>query len=1141
MPDLLRAEFQEAAVQLICERLLDKSGSRRFLLADEVGLGKTIVARGVLEELSRRKRHLDVVYLCSNTEIAEQNRRRLDPSAERPLRRVTELAYGRPPDRDLRVFSFTAGTSLRGGTGLAWERRLLLFLTHRVLRQDIRRGNWREFFRCGASGERWQQQTRFSALYLEFNRKLSTELQQLVADEWRKPVEVGGVKLVPGAVLADAVAGFCPAEQASRRLRNQIVAALRLGVQRVALDYLAPDVVILDEVQRFRDVIDNADSEDSIAGRLFKKGAAVLILSATPYRMLSLDHEGANHYAEFLATAEFLFGAARAKEGKALRADLEAYRVQLEEGTFLNSTDPRLLQLKTRLEKRLRKVMSRTERNWYIEERGKGIEERRPSAGGFATPSREELSDYVRLRRFLLDKAETSQHVTEYWKSCPAPFTFMDAGYVPMAAARRSREPMPPGLVAPALRVGELADRSLRFRELVRLVFGPADRPWRFLWTRPSYTYYRDEFFRDEDPTKVLIFSAWRFVPKAIALLASHEAESRIRPRGRIWSSDDQPPLRFTEKGSFHVFDVCCPSPALAGLLDPAALATENLTSKDLLKRAVARLLDTLASAGIEVADTNRTAAWEVVARLEARSGGDALEAMTSSSAYSGGDVTERFAEHADRFAGWGAGSSALRISRERLRQLAEIAVFSPANALLRAFWSVYPATRGTVPDGMVDLCFGTLRSYFNKRTARAIVEKAAPERSYARAVLRYCALGHFQALADEYLFLLRDVLQCSDSSAAAEHLGRVFGIGIGTPNINVTTRLANGDERLKPNPVARRSHFALAFGDDVRGEQGSPTDLSQSFETRKTAVREAFNSPFWPFILATTSAGQEGLDFHLFCRDVVHWNLPSNPVDLEQREGRINRRDGLALRRNIVQDWPLQRVSAHAPGAETNTWERVFTAIGHDPGHQRYKHGLFPHWVYEVQSGPSRPIRRHLFFYENSQDASRYEILKERLALYRLVFGQPRQQDIIERIRRRLAASGNLDLPSDELTRYMINLSPIGKKSAHELARRDAEALVADPAALRGMIDRTESLETHRGTELASVATHLAELKALVRRQLAGQAVDRSSLRLAAYALSYLENPYDALFDMHTNLGLEDDCAVIRDVAERIRRRRTE
>ena len=81
-------------------------------------------------------------------------------------------------------------------------------------------------------------------------------------------------------------------------------------------------------------------------------------------------------------------------------------------------------------------------------------------------------------------------------------------------------------------------------------------------------------------------------------------------------------------------------------------------------------------------------------------------------------------------------------------------------------------------------------------------------------------------------------------------------------------------------------------FADDVTSDQGGP--LEQSLRSRKTAVREAFNSPFWPFVLATTSVGQEGLDFHLYCRDIVHWNLPSNPVDLEQREGRINRRDGL-------------------------------------------------------------------------------------------------------------------------------------------------------------------------------------------------------------------------------------------------------
>ena len=46
-------EFQKASVKRIVEAFADAYGSRRFLLADEVGLGKTMVARGVIEELSR--------------------------------------------------------------------------------------------------------------------------------------------------------------------------------------------------------------------------------------------------------------------------------------------------------------------------------------------------------------------------------------------------------------------------------------------------------------------------------------------------------------------------------------------------------------------------------------------------------------------------------------------------------------------------------------------------------------------------------------------------------------------------------------------------------------------------------------------------------------------------------------------------------------------------------------------------------------------------------------------------------------------------------------------------------------------------------------------------------------------------------
>src|SRR5262249_52997775 len=104
--------------------------------------------------------------------------------------------------------------------------------------------------------------------------------------------------------------------------------------------------------------------------------------------------------------------------------------------------------------------------------------------------------------------------------------------------------------------------------------------------------------------------------------------------------------------------------------------------------------------------------------------------------------------------------------------------------------------------------------------------------------------------------------------------------------------RLTARDVRIEPSR-ALRCRFALRYGDEKADEEGELT--------RSEGVREAFNSPFWPFGLGTTSVGQEGLDFHQYCHAVVHWNLPRNPVDFEQREGRVHRYKGLAVRRNLV------------------------------------------------------------------------------------------------------------------------------------------------------------------------------------------------------------------------------------------------
>ena len=43
-------------------------------------------------------------------------------------------------------------------------------------------------------------------------------------------------------------------------------------------------------------------------------------------------------------------------------------------------------------------------------------------------------------------------------------------------------------------------------------------------------------------------------------------------------------------------------------------------------------------------------------------------------------------------------------------------------------------------------------------------------------------------------------------------------------------------------------------------------TESTEVPRIRTDELRKAFNTPFWPYVLATTSVGQEGLDFHAWC-----------------------------------------------------------------------------------------------------------------------------------------------------------------------------------------------------------------------------------------------------------------------------------
>lgn len=70
-------DFQRKTVEYVFKRLYGNDPTSRFLIADEVGLGKTLVARGIiaktLEHLQDEVDRVDVIYICSNAAIATQN------------------------------------------------------------------------------------------------------------------------------------------------------------------------------------------------------------------------------------------------------------------------------------------------------------------------------------------------------------------------------------------------------------------------------------------------------------------------------------------------------------------------------------------------------------------------------------------------------------------------------------------------------------------------------------------------------------------------------------------------------------------------------------------------------------------------------------------------------------------------------------------------------------------------------------------------------------------------------------------------------------------------------------------------------------------------------------------------------------
>ncbi|MEM1334413.1 MAG: hypothetical protein AAGG08_13255, partial [Actinomycetota bacterium] len=661
-------------------------------------------------------------------------------------------------------------------------------------------------------------------------------------------------------------------DQLTDRARD-LCSRFRRTLARSSVNALEPDLVILDEFQRFRSLLDpDSGPTAELAHDLFDHpDAHVLLLSATPYKPFTLaaEREGEQdeeHYRDLIATLGFLAGGDRPAI-EAIERDLGEFRRTVSGGQVPGG-------LPERIGEQLRELMVRTERPpTLIDAMTRSV----PHEPGIARS--DDLLEHVGLRN-LANELEEPLPV-DYWKSIPQFANHLD-GYAiggelidqlddPSRAARLSSHLGHLRAVTHRDEPGPVIPGNARFNALSADVLDAG--LWRLPWLPPSLPYtapggaWADPAVAGA--TKRLIFSNWSAVPAAVTTLLSHNARwlatggRTVHDRLQYNVSDGRP-------NGMNAFALFWPHPTLAAAIDPLEVRRRSdttVSTKDVIG-AGAESIRGLAS--IEQGHAARQSEWESYAGLagalpDGHAGNErravmAMLGIADASEFDGAkhDGADR---HHDRFIA--AASSIGRVANRHVEPLARLAAFGPANTAWRALTSIIRpeddvasftlwSAAAIVADG--------LRSLFNRYEIACLLDDDArfdSDMPYWQRVLQTCADGNLQAVLEEYLAHLRPP---NASSFVEGDPAETHGLIEIAQQVRAALALRESTLRLfdptRPEQsLGRPTRFAVRYGGKI--------DRDDDASARLGEVRSAFNSPFWPFVLASTSVGQEGIDFH--------------------------------------------------------------------------------------------------------------------------------------------------------------------------------------------------------------------------------------------------------------------------------------
>ena len=477
------------------------------------------------------------------------------------------------------------------------------------------------------------------------------------------------------------------------------------------------------------------------------------------------------------------------------------------------------------------------------------------------------------------------------------------------------------------------------------------------LWIPASHPYYTQQpnvFTKNESFSKYLVFSSWGMVPKMLACLISYETERRLfRRTNETYHKDDSQILKDSAKTKaltiMHTVSTC-----LADMYDPEECYGMPLSAiKQQIKKTVRNKLN-----DFDGNTVSRVSSLDIYQLLQAFDNPD--------------EEIRNIPEDADDV-------------------LAEMAIGAPAMCLYRIFKRIGDVNAKEHAEDVAKV----LISIFNNRQGIAAVRSNCRAHSnYFQNVVDYCIMGNLQAVLDEFVHMI------GENKSPETIVARMKESFTDAVPQQVNTIQTFGTDAK----YTMRKHFAVDFGSGKQTEK----DVNRSIN-----VRSAFNSPFRPFVLASTSVGQEGLDFHWYCRKMIHWNLPSNPQNMEQREGRINRYKCLSVRRNIAKLY-----------SDIFKWNDMFGKASTELKGDNPE--MVPFWYLPLNDEhfkgiETEKIERIVPMYPMSEDESRYSRLIKVLSLYRLTMGQPRQEELLQMLEGKIS--------QDQIKQLLFDLSPFSRK----------------------------------------------------------------------------------------------------------------